>query len=135
VTAQRFADAAAVWDGALDREFLLGTLIDLARFPNAVEPGFDTLMEPDDPKLQRYVQQVVRPRLETLAAGELIDAPRNNLVVRAGAGTLDRSLLIQTYTVSQHHNLMERPFEPSQRDGRVYAQGISQTKASTRPSC
>lgn len=129
MTADRFADAAAAVDGALDRGFLLATLIELARVPNAVEPGFDTLMEPDDPKLQRYVQQVVRPRLEALGAGELIDAPRNNLVLRAGAGTLDRSLLIQSYTVSQHHNLMQRPFEPALRDGRVYAQGVSQTKA------
>jgi acetylornithine deacetylase/succinyl-diaminopimelate desuccinylase-like protein len=125
----RLADVAAAVDGALDREFLLETLIELARVPNAVEPGLDTLMEPDHPKLQRYVQRVVRPRLEALGAGELIDAPRNNLVLRAGAGTLDRSILIQGYAVSQHHNLMERPFEPVLRDGRVYAQGVSQTKA------
>jgi acetylornithine deacetylase/succinyl-diaminopimelate desuccinylase-like protein len=112
---------------ALDREFLLTTLLELARVPNAVEPGPETLMEPDHPKLRHYVQEVVRPRLEGF--GELIDAPRNNLVLRTGAGTLDRSLLIQGYAVSQHHNLMERPFEPVLRDGRVYAQGVSQTKA------
>ena len=129
MTPKRFLDAAATVDSALDREFLLATLIELARVPNAVEPGFDTLMEPDHPKLQRYVQEVVRPRLKALGAGELIDAPRNNLVLRAGAGTLDRSLLIQSYTVSQHHNLMQRPFEPALRDGRVQAQGVSQTKA------
>ncbi len=125
----RLAGVAATVDEALDREFLLETLIELARVPNAVEPGLETLMEPDHPKLQRYVQQVVRPRLEALGAGELIDAPRNNLVLRAGAGTLDRSLLIQGYAVTQHHNLMERPFEPVLRDGRMYAQGVSQTKA------
>ena len=125
----RLAGVAATVDEALDREFLLETLIELARVPNAVEPGLDTLMEPDHPKLQRYVQQVVRPRLDALGAGELIDAPRNNLVLRAGAGTLDRSILIQGYAVTQHHNLMERPFEPVLRDGRVYAQGVSQTKA------
>ena len=46
MTAERFPEAAAAVDGALDRGFLLNTLTELAHVPNAVEPGFDTLMEP-----------------------------------------------------------------------------------------
>ncbi len=43
--------------------FLARTLVELARVPTNVELGFDTLIEPDDPKLVRYVQRELRPRL------------------------------------------------------------------------
>jgi acetylornithine deacetylase/succinyl-diaminopimelate desuccinylase-like protein len=134
---ERTADAGRLVDGALDRAFLVRTLADLARVPTNVELGFDTLIEPDDPKLVHYVQDVVRPRLLDIGAYDLIDAPRNNLVARLGSGESDRRLLIQSYTASQHHNLMERPFDGVVANGGrwgrdepvVISQGVSQNKS------
>lgn len=122
----------------IDRTYLIDQLQQLARIPTDVPLGFATLMEPDDPKLVHYVQNVIRPRLAGLGYGaSMIDAPRNNLVVTAGSGTSGKSLLIQNYTPAQHHNLMEDPFsgqiheieigtgiEPA-----VFGQGVSQNKS------
>jgi acetylornithine deacetylase/succinyl-diaminopimelate desuccinylase-like protein len=122
---------------SIDTSFLAAALVDLARVPTNVEPGFDTLIEPDDPKLVHYVQAVMRPRLLELGVSDLVDAPRNNLVARLGRGTSGRSLLIQSYTPAQHHHEMERPFDGAVVDGRrwgrpepvVLGQGVSQNKA------
>jgi acetylornithine deacetylase/succinyl-diaminopimelate desuccinylase-like protein len=126
-----------VLDDHLDRRYLVTTMSALARVPTDVPLGFDTLMEPDHPKLVHYVQEVVRPELTRLGVYDLIDAPRNQLVARLGEGTSDRALLIQNYTPAQHHNLMDDPFsgkvahagaygcpEPA-----VFGQGVSQNKA------
>ena len=123
--------------GEIDATFLTRTLVELARVPTNVELGFDTLIEPDDPKLVHYVQRVIRPRLFELGVHDLLDAPRNNLVVRLGSGESGRSLLIQNYTPAQHHNLMERPFDGIVANGArwgrdepvVIGQGVSQNKA------
>lgn len=122
---------------ALDERYLVDVLSRLARVPTDVPLGFNTLMEPDDPKLVHYVQDVVRPELAAIGVYDLLDVPRNNLVARLGAGRSDRALLIQSYTPAQHHNLMEEPFsgkignaaaygcpEPA-----VFGQGVSQNKA------
>ncbi|PYM64859.1 MAG: hypothetical protein DMD79_05750 [Candidatus Rokuibacteriota bacterium] len=127
----------AVVDDHLDRRYLVTTLSALAQVPTDVPLGFDTLMEPDDPKLVHYVQNVVRPELTRLGLYDLVDVPRNQLVARMGRGTSGRSLLILNYTPTQHHNLMESPFsgrvanaasygcpEPA-----VFGQGVSQNKA------
>ena len=122
---------------AIDRAFLVETLSRLAQVPTDVPLGFDTLMEPDDPKLVYYVQQVMRPELVRLGCYDLIDAPRNNLVVRLGSGETERSLLIQNYTPAQHHNLMMDPFSGKVANAReygsdepaVFGQGVSQNKA------
>jgi acetylornithine deacetylase/succinyl-diaminopimelate desuccinylase-like protein len=116
-------------------ERLIETLRGLAVVPTHVDPGFDTLMDPDHPRLVAYVQEHVRPRLEALGA-RLHDAGSNNLVVEVGAGG-GPELLIQNYTVSQHHNLMERPYEPRIESAAaqgfdepaLFALGVSQTKA------
>lgn len=121
----------------LDRGYLVETLSALAKVPTDVPLGFQTLMEPDDPKLVHYVQDVLRPELVRLGVYDLVDAPRNNLVARLGAGRTGRTLLIQNYTPAQHQNLMDDPFsgkvanaaahgcdEPS-----VFGQGVSQNKA------
>lgn len=129
--------------GASDTDYLTTTLSTLARVPTDVSLGFDTLMEPDDPKLVTYVQKVLRPALMAVGVKELIEAPPNNLVVGLGAGSLDRTLLIENYTPAQHHNLMADPWSgrvghevqasgdgPDGRSGRVvYGQGVSQAKA------
>src|SRR5687767_1043273 len=125
-----------VQDG-LDRAYLVQTLSQLARVPTDVPLGFQTLMEPDDPKLVHYVQQVLRPELVRLGLYDLLDVPRNNLVVRLGRGESGRSLLIQNYTPAQHHNLMEEPFsgkvasaaEYGSDEPAVFGQGVSQNKA------
>jgi acetylornithine deacetylase/succinyl-diaminopimelate desuccinylase-like protein len=124
-------------DGEIDRRYLVETLSRLAQVPTNVPLGFDTLMEPDDPKLVHYVQHVMRPELIRLGCYDLIDAPRNNLVVRLGSGASGRSLLIQNYTPAQHHNLMDEPFSGRVANARefgrdepaVFGQGVSQTKA------
>lgn len=97
--------------------------------------GYETYMEPDHPKLVRYVQEVLRPEL---AAGghELIDAPRNNLIVRVGGGTSPASLVLFNYTPAQHNNLMDDPFSGKIASAAdygvdevaVFGQGVSQTK-------
>ena len=121
----------------LDRQYLVETLSRLAQIPTDVPLGFQTLMEPDDPKLVHYVQRVLRPELKRLGMNHLLDAPPNNLVVQFGAGISGQSLLIQNYTPAQHNNLMEEPF--SGRVGSaaayghdelvVFGQGVSQCKA------
>jgi acetylornithine deacetylase/succinyl-diaminopimelate desuccinylase-like protein len=116
-------------DATLDRGFLVRTLADLARVPTNVDLGFDTLIEPDHPRLVHYVQDVMRPRLVEHTGVDLVDAPRNNLIAQLGSGESGRSLLIQSYTPSQHHNLMERPFDGIVADGRAFGQGVSQNKA------
>jgi acetylornithine deacetylase/succinyl-diaminopimelate desuccinylase-like protein len=124
-------------DRYLNRAYLVQTLSELARVPTDVPLGFDTLIEPDDPKLVHYVQDVVRPELVKLGLYDLIDAPRNNLVARLGRAGSGRGLLIQSYTPAQHHNLMENPFsgkvgtaaEWGHDEPAVFGQGVSQNKA------
>ena len=121
----------------LDRPYLVDTLSRLARVPTDVPLGFDTLIEPDDPKLVHYVQNVVRPEVMRLGFYDLLDVPRNNLVVQVGTGESGRSLLIQNYTPAQHHNLMEDPFSGKIANARdygrdepaVFGRGVSQAKA------
>jgi acetylornithine deacetylase/succinyl-diaminopimelate desuccinylase-like protein len=120
----------------LDPAYLVETLSRLAQVPTDVPLGYETLMEPDDPKLVHYVQDVLRPELVRLGCYDLIDAPRNNLIVRLGTGGADRSLLIQNYTPAQHHNLMAEPFSGKVANARgfgrdepaVFGQGVSQNK-------
>lgn len=121
----------------LDRQYLIETLRRLARVPTDVPIGYETLMEPDHPKLVHYVQEIVRPELVRLGFDDLIDAPRNNLVAQLGSGELGRSLLIQNYTPAQHHNLMDDAFsgrvDSAAAYGRdepaIFGQGVSQCKA------
>ncbi len=124
-------------DSRLDRRYLVEILSKLAQVPTDVSLGFDTLIEPDDPKLVHYVQHVVRPELTRLGVYDLVDVPRNNLVARIGSGRSDRALLIQNYTPAQHHNLMDDPFSGKVGDASAYGcpepavfgQGVSQNKA------
>ncbi len=124
-------------DRHLDRAYLVESLSNLAKIPTAVPLGFNTLMEPDDPKLVTYVQEMLRPELVRLGVYDLIDVPRNNLVIRVGTGSLPRSLLIQNYTPSQHHNLMDPRLAGVVANARdfgcdepaIFGQGVSQNKA------
>lgn len=127
----------ALLDQHLDSEEMTETLSQLARVPTAVPLGYKTLMEPDDPKLVHYVQEVIRPRLEAIGGVTLLDAPLNNLVAVGGIGTSGRSLIIQNYTVTQHNNLMNEPFSGKiasasaygRNEPAVFGQGMSQNKS------
>ena len=103
-------DAGAAAGPSIDERYLTDTLLRLMAVPTDVPLGPATLMEPDDPKLVRYVQEVLRPELYAVGAHDLIEAGRNNLVARIGRGMSGRSLLLLVYTVTQHHNLMEHPY-------------------------
>ena len=121
----------------IDRHYLVETMSQLARVPTDVPLGYETLMAPDHPKLVYYVQDVMRPELVRLGCYDLLDAPGNNLIVRLGTGESDHSLLMQNYTVTQHHNLMRDPFSGLVANARAYGydepavfgQGVSQCKA------
>lgn len=120
-----------------DKPYLVNTLSRLAQIPTEVPLGYETFIEPDDPKLVHYVQNILRPELVQLGYYDLIDAPRNNLVVRAGRGESGRVLLIQNYTPAQHFNYMDNPFSGHVGSARefghdepaIFGQGVSQNKA------
>ena len=106
-------------DANLDRGYLVENLRKLARVPTDVPVGWQTLMEPDDPKLVHYVQDVLRPELVHRGV-KLLEVPRNNLVVELGSGASGRSLLLQTYTPTQHHQHMQDPFSGDLRNAPEY---------------
>lgn len=121
----------------LDQRYLIDTLVELAKIPTEVPLGPGVFMQPDDPKLVHYVQQVLRPKLHDLGMYDVMDVPHNQLVARYGAGSSDAALLLMAYTPTQHHNLMDDPFsgkiaratawgydEPC-----VFGQGVTQNKA------
>src|SRR2546426_9070125 len=93
----------------LDHRYLVDTLVRLLKVPTEVPLGPNTLMEPDDPKLVHYVQEIVRPELQRIGVYSVIDAPLNQLVVRLGEGRSRETLLIQVYTPTQHFNFMTEP--------------------------
>lgn len=121
----------------LDLAYLIRTLERLAKVPVNVPMGTEVFIEPDDPKLVHYVQQVLRPELSAIGVHDLIDVSGNQIVARYGKGTSDRSLLIQVYTPVQHHNQMVEPWsgkiaraaqwgydEPC-----LFGQGVTQNKS------
>jgi acetylornithine deacetylase/succinyl-diaminopimelate desuccinylase-like protein len=119
----------------LDERYLVETLVRLLQVPTEVPLGANTLMEPDDPKLVHYVQEVIRPELRRLGIATVVEAPRNQLLVRLGRGTSPETLLIQVYTPTQHANFMAHPFSgtiavpPGETEPAAYGQGASQNKA------
>lgn len=121
----------------IDREYLTDTLVDLLQIDTAVPLGTDTLMEPDHPKLEHFVQDVLRTKLREIGIHEIIDLPKNQIAVRLGEGTTDECLIIQAYTASQHHNWMEDPFSgkiaiPDDEDidePSAFGQGAEQNKS------
>ena len=121
----------------LDREYLVRTLVKLLKVDCTVPLGAQTLMEPDDPKLVHYVQEVIRPELVGIGVHNILDMPRNQIAVKLGSGEKDASLLIMAYTPVQHFNLMRDPFSgkiavPTEYDINepcAFGQGASQNKA------
>ena len=105
----------------LDEGYLIDVLTELAKVPTEVPLGAETFMEPDDPKLVHYVQNVLRPKIVALGVADKIsDVPENQLLIRYGDGTSPASLLVMVYTPIQHHNLMDEPFSGKIANGEAF---------------
>jgi len=123
-------------DQYLDEELLVRLTQRFARVPTEVPSGYQTLMEPDDPKLVHYVQEVVRPELAAVGGVALSDVAKNNLIASVGSGLRSKSVLIMNYTPTQHNNLMADPFSGQlasaaaygRDEPAVFGQGVSQNK-------
>jgi len=121
----------------LDTDYLIETLEHLAQVPTDVPMGTEVFIEPDDPKLIYYVQQVLRPELSAIGVHDLIDAPGNQIIACFGEGTSDKTLLIQVYTPVQHHNQMADPWsgkiaratEHGYDEPCLFGQGVTQNKS------
>lgn len=121
----------------LDEQYVVNTLVELLKVPTNVPMGTDTLMDPDDPKLVHYVQEVVRPKLQTVGVSDLIEAPFNQLIARLGKGESGKALLLMAYTPSQHSNLMSDPWsgrvamgtEHGFDEACAFGQGATQNKS------
>lgn len=93
----------------LDFNYLINTMTRLLKVDCAVPLGSQTLMEPDDPKLVHYVQEIIRPELVANGVYNILDMPKNQIVVKLGTGESEQSLLIMVYTPVQHNNWMDDP--------------------------
>lgn len=121
----------------LDEKYLIDVLTRLLKIPTQVPLGPNTLMDPDDPVLVRYVQEVIRPELIRIGTYEIIEAPLNQLIVRMGRGETDQRILVMVYTPTQHANLMDDPFsgkiaiplDTPYNEPCIFGQGVSQNKA------
>ena len=121
----------------LDRRYLIDTLVELLKVDCSVPLGPQTLMEPTDPKLVHYVQNVIKQKLLRIGVYNIMDMPKNQITVRIGSGEKQMGLLIMAYTPVQHHNWMKDPFSgkiaiPYERginEPCAFGQGASQNKA------
>lgn len=114
------------FDAMLDVDELLELGSAFIRVPTGVPMGFETYVDPTHEMFGRYLDDAVLPELPTIDAGELIDCRPYGDVVRLGTGS--PAILFQSYTVSQHHQLMDDPYEPKVTDGRIWGRGVSQSK-------
>jgi len=121
----------------LDRSYMVDRLVQFLQTPSEVPIG-ETMMAPDHPRLVHYVQEVIKPELESLGLRDLVVDDMNNLTVRIGSGESGRALLMMAYTVAQHHNLMEDPHSGRIANARefgydedcAFGQGASRNKGS-----
>ena len=88
-----------------DLEWMCDVVIELLRAPSQVPPG-QTEIQPGDPAITAVVSDVVLPRLEELGPDEVRRHPDGDVAARFGPKG-DGGLLLQTYIVSQHANMME----------------------------
>src|SRR5215204_7342008 len=102
-------DARALIDRYLDEDYLTGILVRLLQTPTDVPLG-QTELAPEDPKLARYVREVVRPELVTWGFDGAVVDESNNLICQIGTDATSPSLLLMGYAVAQHGNLMDEPY-------------------------
>lgn len=119
---------------AVDATWLEEVLVELLRTPTQVPLG-ETEIQPGDPRIAEAVEKVVLPRIEELGPSEIRRHPQGDVAARFGP-LGDDGVLLQTYIVSQHANLMEDPHAGRIVDGRPYGfegpcalgQGATQNK-------
>jgi acetylornithine deacetylase/succinyl-diaminopimelate desuccinylase-like protein len=114
------------FDVILDVDELVELATAFIKVPTGVPLGFDTYVDPTDPMFERYLDDAVLPELARSEAVEEIDCRPFGVVARLGSGS--PAVLIQSYSVSQHHQLMEDPYSPKVADGRIWGRGVSQSK-------
>lgn len=118
----------------VDRGWLERALVALLRADTQVPLG-ETEIQPGDPKIVAAVDEVVAPLIEGLGPQEVRRHPAGDAAFRFGPPG-DDGLLIQTYIVSQHANLMDDPNAGSVVAGEPYGiegdagvgQGATQNK-------
>jgi succinyl-diaminopimelate desuccinylase len=110
---------AALVERCLDAGYCDEVLVRLLRTPTDVPLG-ETELAPEDPKLARYVLEVVQPELERCGFERIVVDASNNLVCRIGPDVASPSLLLMGYAVAQHANLMADPFSGRIASGRAY---------------
>lgn len=115
-----------------DVEWLRDVAVDVLRAPSQVPDG-QTEMQPGDPALAAVVSDVILPRIEELRPAEIRQHPAGDVAARFGPDG-DSGLLLQTYIVSQHANLMEPEksgtvvTEGGLMEAQIFGQGASQNK-------
>jgi acetylornithine deacetylase/succinyl-diaminopimelate desuccinylase-like protein len=115
-------------------DYLESALLTLLRADTSVPPSH-TEIRPGDARLHDTVTSVVLPLIEALGPDEIRRHPCGDIAARFGPDT-DDGLLLQTYIVSQHGNLMADPHEARTVDGAtlgldgptVIGQGANQNK-------
>ncbi|MEX0797359.1 MAG: M20/M25/M40 family metallo-hydrolase, partial [Acidimicrobiia bacterium] len=109
-------------------------LVDLLRADTQVPLG-ETEVAPGDARIVKAIDEVVMPYVEELQPDEVRRHDLGDVVARFGPEGVD-GLLIQTYIVSQHSNLMDDPNVGTIADGKPYGlsgpcavgQGATQNK-------
>lgn len=121
------AAALQAFDRILDADELVDLASTLARVPTGVPLGFETYVDASDPQLVHYIGEIVRPELERVRGVKVVDCLPHGIVGQIGSGG-SPALLIQSYAISQHHQLMEEPYSGRVADGRIWGRGVSQSK-------
>lgn len=114
--------------------WLQDTLLALLRTPTGVPPG-ETEVRPGDPAILAAVEGTLLPMVESLGPDEVRRSAEGDVAAPFGPPSHD-GLLIQTYVVSQHGNLMDDPHAGRIVDGSAYGlngpcavgQGANQNK-------
>ena len=120
----------------IDSQWLEDVLLGILSIDTQVPLG-ETEILPGDPRIVKAVEEFVLPRIEELRPAEVRMHPMKDIAARFGPSG-DDGLLIQTYVVSQHSNLMDDARSGTIVDGTDYGlegkcavgQGASQTKGS-----
>ncbi|MGH2736106.1 MAG: M20/M25/M40 family metallo-hydrolase [Actinomycetota bacterium] len=118
----------------IDSSWIEETLVELLRSDTQVPFG-ETEIEAGDPRIVSVVDEVLLPRIEQLGPQEIRRHDMGDVAARFGPDGAD-GLLIQTYIVSQHANLMESGVAGDVVDGTelglegpsALGQGASQNK-------
>lgn len=120
--------------GTVDLGWLRDALLELLRTPTGVPSG-QTEVLPGDAAILAAVDGTILPLVESLGPEEVRRSDAGDVAARFGPPG-DDGLLVQTYVVSQHGNLMDDPHAGRVVDGSAYGldgpcavgQGANQNK-------